>query len=69
MRVVLYKINSNSKVVKDYLTRKEATAAYFDLCDSKGCNYGKPTFKYVNSKKVQDGVETSSNDFKINLYF
>ncbi|MFN5252146.1 MAG: hypothetical protein ACK5DE_13995 [Bacteroidota bacterium] len=71
MRVVLYKMNSSGKIVKDYLTRKEAVTAYYEICDSKGYNYGKPTFKYEGTIKVQDGMETGGigHDLKIKLYF
>lgn len=71
MRVVLYKMNGSGKIVKDYLTRKEAVNAYYEICDSKGYKYGKPTYNYVGKKKVQDGMETGGigHDFRINLYF
>lgn len=69
MRVVIYKKNGTGKIVKDYQTRKEAITAYYELCDSKGYTYGKPTYTFVDKKKVQEGMETNGNDYKINLIF
>jgi len=71
MRVIIYKLNGSGKIVKDYLTRKEATEAYYNFCDLKKCNYGSPVYSYNRdlNRSEQIGMESVGTEVKINLYF
>lgn len=59
-----------SKIIRDYLTRKDAITAFYEICDEKGFDYGRPVYETSNRKKTQVGMETggAGHPYRIVLY-
>lgn len=58
----------DSKKIRDYSTRKEATLNYYEMCDKLGLTYGRDIYLVENGKRVHKGLETSNNELTISLY-
>lgn len=67
-RIVLHRTNASSKIIHDYLTRKDAITAFYEICDKKGFTYGKPVYATKNGIKSQVGMESVGNEYRIVLY-
>lgn len=65
-RIIIHRMNSNDKIIRDYLTRKDAVSAFYEICDQKGYGYGHAVFQ----DKTQVGMETGGvgHDYRIVLY-
>lgn len=69
-RIVIHTVGCNKKLIRDYITRKDAISAFYDICDSKGYDYGRAVYDQIDGKAVQVGMETGGvgHDLRIVLY-
>lgn len=69
-RIVIYRMNSYDKSIRDYITRKDALSAFYEICDDKGYHYGRPVFDMIDGKTEQVGMESGGvgHDYRIVLY-
>jgi hypothetical protein len=58
----------NSKRIRDYVTRKDAVADYYTICDNLGLNYGSEIYELENGKRVHKGLQTRNQDLSVSLY-
>lgn len=69
-RIVIYRMDGNGKTIRDYITRKDAISAFYEICDQKGYAYGRAIYDESNGKKSQVGMESGGigHDYRIVLY-